>query len=311
MRKILFALVLLTAFAPEVSRAGAPAGYQLVIAHRGASYDNPEHTFFAYDAAVREDVDMLECDLQLTKDEVLVCIHDTTVDRTASGTGRGRVASFTLAELRAMDFGSWFNTTRPTRARPEFAGAAVVPFEEQLDCYLGLNPRLRFHVETKAPSEYAGRMEPALVALLARKGLLAGGTPATSTIVVQSFDLASLQRMKKLAPTIPTAFLFPGASSMPDLAAVAPFVDALAPNAAVLQGAPFLVDAAHTLGMDVHAWTVDDPAVMRQLLDMGVDGIFTNRPALLRAAVDERGTGVPADVRANPDVFEPGCPSPT
>jgi glycerophosphoryl diester phosphodiesterase len=285
-----------------------PLKHQIVIAHRGASYDNPEHTFFAYDGAVAADTDMIECDLQLTKDGVLVCMHDTTVDRTASGTGAGRVDSLTLAGLRRMDFGSWFNKANPSRAQAQFAGASIVPFEEQLDCYLGLNPRLRFHVETKSPAEYGGRMEPAVVDVLRRKNLLAGGDAEMSSIVIQSFDLASLQRMKQLAPSLPTAFLTPGSTSVPDLTALRPFVDALAPNAAVLQGAPALVDAAHALGMAVHAWTVDDGPTMQALLDMGVDGIFTDRPNVLRGLVKAAGTGIPAAARRNPRSFQHGCP---
>jgi glycerophosphoryl diester phosphodiesterase len=114
--------------------------------------------------------------------------------------------------------------------------------------------------------------------------------------------------MKQLAPSLPTAFLLPGASSAPDLTALAPFVDALAPNSALLDAVPQLVDLAHARGMDVHAWTVDDPAELGKLLDMGVDGIFTNRPAVLRALVDQRGTGVPATERRNPKTFQRGCP---
>jgi hypothetical protein len=207
-----------------------------------------------------------------------------------------------------MDFGSWFNKANPSRAQAQFAGASIVPFEEQLDCYLGLNPRLRFHVETKSPAEYGGRMEPAVVDLLRRKNLLAGGDAETSNIVIQSFDLASLQRMKQLAPSLPTAFLTPGSTSVPDLTALRPFVDALAPNAAVLQAAPAVVGAAHALGMAVHAWTVDDGPTMQDLLDMGVDGIFTDRPNVLRGLVEAAGTGIPAAARRNPRSFQHGCP---
>ncbi len=110
---------------------------------------------------------MLECDLQLTKDDVLVCMHDTTVDRTTGGTATGRVGDFTLAQLRDMDFGSWFG--------PEFAGARIVPFEEQLRCYSTIDPGLQFEAETKAPAEYGGRMEPALVKLLTRLDLIPEG----------------------------------------------------------------------------------------------------------------------------------------
>ena len=113
--------------APAAAGATADDPPTLVISHRGASADAPEHTFAAYDRAVAEHTDVLECDLQLTVDDVLVCMHDTTVDRT-TGWHRNRPGRrFTLEQLRDMDFGAWFG--------PEFAGAAIVPFEEQLRCY--------------------------------------------------------------------------------------------------------------------------------------------------------------------------------
>lgn len=295
-----------SAGAQTVPPVGRPLDRQLVLAHRGASFEAPEHTFPAYDEAVADDADFLECDLQLTKDGVLVCVHDTTVNRTSNGTGR--VDSFTLAELRALDFGSWFNRANPSRARAEYVGLKIVPFEEQLDCYLGLNPNLRFHVETKAPSEYAGRLEPALVALLRRKALLATGGPNDSTILVQSFEESSLRRIKELAPTLPTALLFGLALPPPD-GSLPPSADISAPNFAYLLADPTYVTRAHAQGHLVHTYTVDDATQMRVLLEQGVDGIFTNRPDVLRPLIDARGTGVPAAERRNPARgFPTGCP---
>ena len=113
-----FALAGLAAAQPAAAvPVEQPLGPVLVLAHRGASYDAPEHTRPAYDKAMRDGTDFLECDLQLTQDGVLVCVHDTTVDRTTGGEHSGRVDSYTLAELRAMDFGSWFNEDNPERAK--------------------------------------------------------------------------------------------------------------------------------------------------------------------------------------------------
>jgi glycerophosphoryl diester phosphodiesterase len=111
--------------APAAAQVVEPVEPVVVIAHRGASVEFPEHTLPAYHRAVEAGADFLECDLQLTEDEVLVCIHDTTVDRTSNG--EGRVDSFTLEELRRLDVGSWFG--------PELAGLRVVTLEEQLVCY--------------------------------------------------------------------------------------------------------------------------------------------------------------------------------
>lgn len=316
-RALAAAAALVTALgvaAPPAARAQAveePLGPVVVLAHRGQSFDAPEHTVPAYDLAVASGADFLECDLQLTADEVLVCVHDTTVDRTSDGTGR--VDAFTFAELQQLDFGSWFNEDNPERARPEYAGLRVVAFADQLDCYRAINPRLRYHIETKAPSEYDGRMEPLLVELLASRGLVPEGEadPQSSPVIVQSFELASLEAVKALAPSLPTAFLALGFADPQQAAGQFPdTVDVAAPNAAYLLANPGFPALAHDNGREVHTYTVDDPMQIQRLLDLGVDGIFTNRADVLRGIVDARGTGVPAEVRATPADFTRGCPAP-
>jgi len=286
---------------------------QIAISHRGASAYAPEHTFAAYDLALEQDTDMIECDLILTKDEVPVCIHDETIDRTSDGTGR--VDSYTLAELRGFDFGSWFNTANPTLAKPEYVGARIVPFEEQLDCYLRHNPKMRFHVETKDSA--GGRAEQVFFDLLTRKGLiatgdLANGNVQSSTILLQSFDAGSLERMKGLTDTIPTAFLYTaptGDALQWQLLGTGPdYINAFAPNSAALLLDLTAVQRFHAGGHDVHTWTVNDSSQMNLLLGLGVDGIFTNNTDLLRAAITERGTGTTAEERGNPASFARGCP---
>lgn len=272
-----------------------PLGAVLVLAHRGASYDNPEHTTFSYDAAVAAGADFLECDLQLSADEVLVCVHDNTVDRTSDGTGR--VDAHTIAELRSLDFGSWFNDLHPDRADPRFVGATVVTLEEQLDRYLQ-TASARFHIETKTPEAYGGRMEPLLIEALGRRGLLNTGGPLDAGIVVQSFELTSLEKVKELAPSLVTAYLWavpPPEVLGGDLPAG---VDIAAPAAQALLADPTFVRRAHDAGHPVHTWTVDDEPTMEQLLDLGIDGIFTNRADVLRRVLDERGTGTSAGERA-------------
>ena len=309
MHKPFVAVALLSAVLPAVAQiAAAPRDKQLVISHRGASAYAPEHTFFAYDLAIQQDTDMLECDLILTKDEVPVCIHDETVDRTSESTGR--VDSFTLAEMRAMDFGSWFNTANPTLAKPEFAGARIVPLEEQLDCYLRLNPKMRFHVETKDSA--GGRAEQIFLDLLTRKGLLITGDPAkkvtTTTMLLQSFDSGSLERFRSLSDAIPTALLS-AAPAGPELLGILPtYVDVYAPTSAALIALPTLIPLLHANGHDVHTYTVNDAATMGLLLDMGIDGIFTNNSDILRTAVDARGQQTTVEERGvNPKTFAPGC----
>lgn len=312
MKRSHLAIVPLAFALPALAQVGAPPrDKQLVISHRGASAYAPEHTFFAYDLAIKQDTDMLECDLILTKDEVPVCIHDETVDRTSESTGR--VDGFTLAEMREMDFGSWFNVGKmPPAAKPEFVGAKIVPLEEQLDCYLRLNPKMRFHVETKDSA--GGRAEQVFFDLLKRKGLLETGDPekkvTTTTMLLQSFDIGSLERFRMLSDAIPTAYLVAAPTTAQEAAGMLPdFVDVYAPNSAAILANPSLIQLYHQNGHDVHTYTVNDAQQMGLLLDMGIDGIFTNNSDILRTEVDERGhQQTEAERGINPTEFAAGCP---
>lgn len=318
MKSFYCAVALLSyALAAAAQVGGAANDKQIVISHRGASGYTPEHTYFAYDLAIAQDTDMLECDLILTKDEVPVCIHDETVDRTSESSGR--VDAFTLAEMRTMDFGSWFNAANPTLAKPEYIGAKIVPLEEQLDCYLRHNPKMRFHIETKDSA--GGRAEQILHDLLSRKGLIATGDVAkgakgnaqSSTLVLQSFDAGSLERMRTLNDSIPGGFLF-AAPTSPEiaqwlLAGTGPaYIDFYIPNSAVLLTNATAVQRFHLNGHDVHSWTVNDSQQMNLLQQQGVDGLFTNNSDLLRSAIDSRGAGVGMAERNNPVDFARGCP---
>ncbi len=257
----------------------------LVVGHRGAAA-----------------VDVLECDLQLTSDEQLVCLHDTTVDRTTGGTHEGRVDSYALAQLREMDFGSWFG--------PEFAGAKIVTLEEQITCYGGVDPTMQFYVETKAPAEYGGRMEPLLIAELTRLDVMPTGEPdpRTSRVIVQSFDANSLASVRQLAPSLPVAQLAFATPPLVTHAGVA--LDVIAPGGDTFEPVPDQIEAAHAAGVEVHTWTIDEAATMATIIDAGIDGFFTNDPATARDVVDAKGRGSGRTAIADPDETNhaPGCP---
>ena len=276
----------------------APLGGRVwIVAHRGASWDAPEHTTASYDRAVADGTDFLETDLWQAADGTLVCIHDPTVDRTSNGVGP--VAALSVEELRALDFGSWFNTAFPDRARPEFAGATVVLFEEMLQRYRDIEPPLRFHVETKhpyLPGQEAGAIDPAmeheLVRVLGAHELIplersAGperpSERSAGRVVIQSFWPRSLDVVSELSNgALSTALLCvgPGPDPLPGA------VDLAAPNHVALLADLDYVDRMHQQGKEVHTWTVDDPDVMRTLVTAGVDGIFTNRPGVLRRLLE-------------------------
>ena len=272
------------------------SGRVWVVAHRGASWDAPEHTIASYDRAVADGTDFLEIDLWQAGDGTLVCIHDPTVDRTSDGAGR--VSDLNVAQLRALDFGSWFNAAQPSRARPEFVGASVVTLDELLERYRDLDESLRFYVETKhayLPGAEAGAIDPTmeheLVRVLRHHALL------NDRVVIQSFWPRSLELVSELSGgALPTALLSPGPG--PDR--LSGGIDIAAPNHLALLGDLDYVGRMHASGHEVHTWTVDEPEVMRTLVEAGVDAIFTNRPAvLLRVLQTEFPQWAPAG-RARP-----------
>ena len=232
----------------------------LVIAHRGASGELPENTLPAYERAVAQGSDMIEIDLHTTRDGAIVITHDEDLEDLG---GRGEVADATLGEIRRLDAG----------------GGAVVPIlEEVLDAFGG---RIPFNLELKRGSraEYAG-MEAVAVAEVARRGLL-------EQTLFSSFFPPVLEALREVSPEVRIAVLisprFPlGAIER----ALALGAEAINPERSL--ASPELVDSAHGEGLSVYVYTVDDPEEMHRLLDLGVDGLFTNYPGRMRTLLASR-----------------------
>lgn len=252
----------------------------LVIAHRGASFDAPEHTAHAYAAAVEQGADSIELDLQLTADGVLVTLHDETLDRVAGLPDH--VADVTYARLLEADIGAWFNREHPGRADERYVGARVQTLSEVLSAH---PPPFRLHLEMKAPSRHEGRVEQALVDVLDDRGEL-DGRREDSRFVVECFEPESLRRIRTLAPELPTGLLW--YQARPELlrAELPDWVDVSCPEAFVALMHAEHVEAAHARGLEVHVWTVDEPEEIEALAACGVDAIFTNRPGVARGIVD-------------------------
>lgn len=278
--------------------AGAPERPQ-VIAHRGASGHAPEHTLAAYDLAVAMGADFLEPDLQMTADGVLVAFHDATLDRTARGPAEactGPIRERTLAEIRRCDVGSWFNERYPDRADPAFVGLGIPTLEELFERY---GTSVRWYPETKNPDErLPGQpsMEETLLALLHAHDLRDAAVER-GQVLVQSFSAASLLRMRELDPELPLVQLLRARSVRRwsvnrVLDEVADYAAGVGPNR-VLVNARFM-RAARARGLAVHPWTVNDPAEMDRLLALGVDGIFSDFPDLLRERIDAADPAPPA-----------------
>ncbi len=252
------------------------AGSPLLIAHRGGAGLAPENTLAAFQNAVHEwGADMLEMDVRTTRDGEVVVIHDETVDRTTSGVGR--VEDLTLSQLRELDAGYHF---RDPEGEHSFRGTGVtIPrFEEVLEAL----PFARLNVEAKD-----GRSAPGLVEAILRHD-------AQDRVLVA----AEWERNRQAVAGYPG----PWGASRRDLIRFfllihAPFGSFHAPKCDALQvpqtyygvrvvSRRFL-HQAHLRNLPIHVWTVDDPRDMRRLLEMGVDGIQTDRPDLLAPILTE------------------------
>ncbi|MBC9728448.1 glycerophosphodiester phosphodiesterase [Streptomyces sp. TRM68367] len=264
-----------------------------VVAHRGASEDAPEHTLAAYTKAVEDGADALECDVRLTADGHLVCVHDRRVNRTSNG--RGAVSALELADLAALDFGS-----RKTRDafngrdeepdwehRPEDREAtSVLTLERLLRLVADADRRVELAIETKHPTRWAGQVEERLLMLLKRFGLNAPATPAASPVRVMSFSARSLHRVRAASPTLPTVYLMQFVSPRLRDGRLPAGVGIAGPSMRIVRNHPAYVERWKQAGHQVHVWTVNEPEDVELCAGLGVDAIITNRP---RAVLDQLG----------------------
>ena len=262
-----------------------------VIAHRGASEDVPEHTLAAYEAALLQGADGLECDVRLTADMHLVCVHDRRVNRTSNG--RGVVSTLELAQLRQLDFGSW----KQPHPDAEGPGAAYVEYPDlrregahrvlTLERLLELvvdHPRpVRMAIETKHPTRYAGLVEEHLVALLDRFGLAHPRLGERSPVRVMSFSAMSVRRIRRLAPSLETVLLLDRVPLRFRDGSLPRGVGIAGPGIHILRTHPEYVERAHSMGNRVHVWTVDQASDIDLCVELGVDAIISNRPKAVLA----------------------------
>src|ERR1700692_3929430 len=140
--------------------------HPFVVAHRGASASRPEHTLAAYDLALREGADGVECDVRLTRDGHLVCVHDRRLDRTS--TGVGLVSTMTLAQLRELGVGAWHDSGRPDGTHGD---PSLLTLDDLVSLVLDWNRPVKIFVETKHPVRYGSLVESKGLALLHRYGI--------------------------------------------------------------------------------------------------------------------------------------------
>ncbi|MDQ2749638.1 MAG: glycerophosphodiester phosphodiesterase [Actinomycetota bacterium] len=286
---------------PRSGRVGVdPPTRPSVVAHRGASSSTAEHTLDAYVAAIDSGADALECDVRLTRDGHLVCVHDRTVNRTSDG--HGVVSDLDLDGLNSLNFSSWHSDLPnsadqllndnpylegvvPDRVEPD---GGVLTLERLLQLVHDAPRPVRVLVETKHPTRYQGLVEKELVQLLARFGWAGdpGREPSlrhradmTNRATVMSFAPTALRRVKLLAPDVPTVLLLDRLLPRRRDGLLPAGVPIAGPSLRMLRALPDYVGRAHACGHRVFAWTVDEPADIQFVVDLGVDTIITNRPA--------------------------------
>lgn len=264
----------------------------LVVAHRGSSHDLAEHTLGAYQRAIDDGADALECDVRLTRDGHLVCVHDRRVERTSNG--RGVVSEFALDELSALDFESWHpklpdsadELLPPDGGCPAADPQGVLTFADLLSLVVEAPRPMRLLVETKHPTRYGGLVERALVTELRRFGLDAPRDPITAPVTVMSFSTLAVRRVAELAPRLPTVLLFKAGSVAARTGGLPRGVGIAGPGVAVLRDNPGLVARLHEAGNRVYTWTVNEPADIDLVTSLRVDGIITDRPAGVLGALN-------------------------
>ncbi len=253
----------------------APAAPVLIVAHRGASHDAPENTMAAQRLAWQQGAEAVETDIHFTKDRGVIVIHDATVKRTTGAAGA--IAELTLAEARRLDAGTW--------KAPRFAGEKLPLLAEQL---AEIPAGKRIFVEIKIGPEIVPEL----------KGIFAAARADERNVTVISFNYESLKAVRQQLPRLPTQYLVgyrvpdpkaepnPKAKKQPTLDEVIAQAKAAKLTGLDLQHTwPLTKDDVARIraaGLELHVWTVDDVAVARRWIELGVDSITTNRPGWLR-----------------------------
>jgi glycerophosphoryl diester phosphodiesterase len=255
-----------------------------VVAHRGASFENAEHTRRAYLQAIREGAEALECDVRLTADGHLVCVHDRDLKRIASS--RGLVSTMELADLDQLEFSSWKN---PWAALDDEADDSdpdldkVLTLRRLLETVADAERPVQLAIETKHPTRYGGLVERRLVEALAEFGW----TGEDSPVRVMSFSYVALQRMQRLAPRLPLVMLIDKARHWPMLKPVVDDSWMLGPGVFALDQHPKFAEKMARSGRDLHVWTVNTQAHLDLCRSLGVRAVITDRPREVLGWLDE------------------------
>jgi glycerophosphoryl diester phosphodiesterase len=323
-------ILLAALISPSMMLSGAAADAPaFMVAHRGASAYAPEHTLEAYKLAIAQGADYVEQDLGITKDGVLICSHDPSLERVTNveelfpdrftetpGPGdkkvkRWFIEDLTLAEIKTLDAGSWFD--------PKFKGLKIATFQEAIDTVKG---KAGFFPELKTPGRVRAKgfdLEQAVADALKKNGLVDATFKGRPAVHLQVFEEDSVRRLAKLLPTVPRSFLMGTPEqakkwlSAEGLKEVKTFATGVAPMYGLIAADPAIVTRAHEAGLTVVPYTfqirpkktqyADAPPEYRKMIDefyrslpdspaaltaqmkkfvqeYKVDGMFTDNPDL-------------------------------
>jgi len=279
--------------------SSAQSPRKVSVAHRGASAYAPEHTLASYRLAIEQGADFVEQDLAVTSDGVLICLHDASLERTTNVAqvfpdrwtetvieGRKRKAwlanDFTLAEIKRLDAGSWFD--------PKFSGERVPTFDEAVTLVKG---RAGLYPELKTPEIYEGRdvrFEELVAAALDQHGLRGPAADPKTPLILQTFGESSARKLAQMRIGVPVVLLIGNGAGW-DAARIAAWkgvVQGFGPAKGILLKNPQFVTLAHAAGMTVTPYTFRSadsgsfPSVTAEmehyLYTLGVDALFTDNP---------------------------------
>jgi glycerophosphoryl diester phosphodiesterase len=246
-----------------------------VVAHRGSSAEKAEHTLGAYIAALEAGADAVECDVRLTADGHLVCVHDRNLRRTAQH--RGLVSAMELAELEQLDVASWKNPwAELDDEAPDIDQTfdTILTLRRLLETVADYGRPVELAIETKHPTRYAGLVERRLAEALDSFGWAKAGSPAR----VMSFSWVALRRIRRLAPDLDLVFLMDSPMAW---ASSRPFAEPdwiAGPGIELLHRHPELIRRIRKSGTEIHVWTVNNRTDLELCLEHDVSAVITDKP---------------------------------
>jgi glycerophosphoryl diester phosphodiesterase len=275
-----------------------------VVAHRGSTAGAPEHTLAAYRHAADIGADAVECDVRMTRDGVLVCVHDRRINRLSNG--HGVVSALRLAELEQFHFGQ--RRTRRSKWKddeitaisdePDVDNGLVLTLDRLLEYVTATPGRVRLAIETKHPTRHSRKVEEALIIELRRFGLLGpGGGPVLwegrPALRIMSFSALAVRRVQEMVPGVPTVQLIGKRLRAVRDELLIGSATAVGPGVGLVRADPEFVARARAAGKEVHVWTVNRPRDMDLVASLGVDAIITDFPAEALRRLGRPAPGTP------------------